>query len=145
MKQAVIAPEGRELQQLRRVAQLFAAQLTPAQALEIAWVYPEFAPGMCYETGTYLRRGVNALGDPQLYQVTLDHLSAADRPPESAPELYEPLGLARDGTPLWSRPAGDLDGYQPGDVVHWAGRPYRCLVPDCLTCPEADPVGWTGL
>lgn len=145
MKHAVIAPEGRELQQLRRVAQLFAAQLTPAQALEVAWVYPAFAPGMCYETGDYLRWGVNALGDPQLYQVTLDHLSDAGRTPESAPELYEPLGLARDGTPLWSRPAGDRDGYQPGDVVDWAGRPYRCLVPDCLTCPEADRRGWLPL
>ena len=111
MKQT--AAQSPRRQQLDRVLELFAAQLDPRQALEVAWVYPEFAPGMCYETGTYLRRGVN--------------------------------GLARDGTPLWSRPAGDLDGYQPGDVVHWAGRPYRCLASNCLTCPEADPVGWTGL
>ncbi len=145
MTHTVFTPAERELQQLRRVAQLFAAQLTPSQALEVAWVYPEFAPGMCYETGDYLRRGVNRVGDPQLYQVTLDHLSDASRPPESAPELYEPLGLAPDGNPLWSRPAGNWDGYQPGDVVDWGGRPYRCLVPGCLTCPEADRAGWLPL
>ena len=52
-------------QQFHRLLQLFAAQLEPARAIEVAWVYPEFAPGMGYLTGDYVRRGVNAVGHPQ--------------------------------------------------------------------------------
>lgn len=135
-------PDTAQYQQLCRVMQFYAAQLTPAQALEVASIFPEFAPGVCYETGAYLRRGYNAVGDPQLYQVTLDHLSASDRLPEYTPELYEPLGLDGQGHPLWSAPAGDQDGYQPGDIVRCGVGLYRCLSPDCLTHPEGAPLDW---
>lgn len=132
-------------QQTARLLQLFAAQLEPAQALEVAWVYPEFAPGTLYQTGDYLRRGRNLLGDPQLYQVTLDHRSSAALPPERAPELYEPVGLDGVGVPLWSRPAGTADGYAAGDTVSFRGLHYRCLVPCCLASPEEAPADWQPL
>ena len=130
------------LQQTARLLQLFAAQLEPAQALEVAWVYPEFAPGTFYQTGDYLRRGVNQVGDPQLYQVTLDHRASGALPPESTPELYEPIGLDGGGVPLWSRPAGDGDGYGPGDVVSYRGRHYRCTARPALSSPEEIPEAW---
>ena len=72
-------------QQFHRLLQLFAAQLEPARAMEVAWVYPEFAPGMVYQTGDYLRRGVNSVGDPQLYQVTLDQRASAGAVPDRTP------------------------------------------------------------
>ena len=111
-------------QQFHRLLQLFAAQLEPARAMEVAWVYPEFAPGMVYQTGDYLRRGVNSVGDPQLYQVTLDHRASAGAVPERTPEFYEPIGLDGAGVPLWRRPAGDRDGYaaQPFRHVIWPGE-----------------------
>lgn len=129
-------------QQLLRLLQLFAAQLEPAQAMEVAWVYPEFMPGTVYQTGDYLRRGVSSVGDPQLYQVTLDHRASADWPPEHTPELYEPVGLDSGGIPLWSRPAGDTDGYECGDVVSFRGLRYRCLADRCLFSPEEAPDQW---
>lgn len=129
-------------QQMFRLLQLFAAQLEPARAMEVAWVYPEFVPGAVYQTGDYLRRGVNSVGDPQLYQVTLDHRSSAGAPPERTPELYEPIGLDRGGVPLWSRPAGDGDGYAAGDVVSFRDTRYRCLRRSCLLSPEEAPADW---
>ena len=132
-------------QQVRRLLQLFAAQLEPARAMEVAWVYPEFVPGAVYQTGDYLRRGVNSVGDPQLYQVTLDHRSCAGAPPERTPELYEPIGLDEEGTPLWSRPAGDGDGYAAGDVVSFRGVRYRCLSAPCLFSPGEVPSDWQAL
>lgn len=129
-------------QQMLRLLQLFAAQLEPARAMEVAWVYPEFAPGTVYQTGDYLRRGLNAVGDPQLYQVTLDHRSSAAWPPERTPELYEPVGLDGGGVPLWSRPAGKGDGYARGDAVSFRGVRYRCLREGCLLSPEEAPADW---
>ena len=105
-------------------------------------MYPEFVPGVVYQTGDYLRRGLNAVGDPQLYQVTLDHRSSAGALPEHTPELYEPVGLDGRGTPVWSRPAGDADGYERGDVVSFRGLRYRCLADRCLFSPEEAPDQW---
>lgn len=133
-----------QTQQLHRLLQLFAAQLEPARAMEVAWVYPEFTPGTVYQTGDYLRRGYNAVGDPQLYQVTLDHRASAGAVPEHTPELYEPVGLD-GGVPLWSRPAGDRDGYTVGDVVCFRGSRYRCLAEICLLSPEDAPEQWQAL
>ncbi|WP_209346339.1 hypothetical protein [Flavonifractor sp. AGMB03687] len=129
-------------QQMLHLLQLFAAQLEPARAMEVAWVYPEFVPGAVYQTGDYVRRGFNSVGDPQLYQVTLDHRSSAASLPEHTPELYEPVGLDSGGVPLWSRPAGDRDGYARGDVVSFRGLRYRCLTDDCLLSPEEGPDQW---
>ena len=144
--QSPLPPAGpAQTQQLFRLLQLTAAQLEPIHALEVAWVYPEFVPGAYYQTGDYLRRGLNALGDPQLYQVTLDHCSGAALPPEHTPELYEPVGLDGDGVPLWSRPAGTADGYAAGDVVSFRGAHYRCLAPCCLASPEEAPADWQPL
>ena len=132
-------------QQFYRLLQLFAAQLEPAQAMEVAWVYPEFTPDTVYQTGDYLRRGFNAVGDPQLYQVTLDHRASASAVPERTPELYEPVGLDGTGVPLWSRPAGNRDGYTAGDVVSFRGGWYRCLETICLLSPEEEPSAWCRL
>ena len=134
-----------QIQQFYRLLQLFAAQLEPAQAMEVAWVYPEFAPDTVYQTGDYFRYGVNTVGDPQLYQVTLDHRSSDWSPPECTPELYEPIGLDSDGVPLWSRPAGDGDSYTSGDVVSFRGVRYRGLTDTCLFSPEEGPDQWQAL
>ena len=134
-----------EAQQLCRLLQLFAAQLEPVQAMEVAWVYPEFTPGAVYQTGEYIRWGTNGVGDPQLYQVTLDHRSSPDCSPEQAPELYEAIGVDSQGVPLWSRPAGDGDGYEAGDIVCFRKIRYRCLRGPCLFSPEEAPEAWVTL
>lgn len=134
-----------EVRQFCRLLQMFAAQLEPSQALEVPWVFPEFVPGAVYQTGDYLRWGTNAVGDPQLYQVTLDHRASVHLPPERTPELYEPIGTDSRGLPLWSRPAGEGDGYQMGDTVSFRGKAYRCLAADCLYSPEEAPERWKKL
>ncbi|MCI7472820.1 MAG: hypothetical protein MSB10_03965 [Clostridiales bacterium] len=134
-----------QTQQFYHLLQLFAAQLEPVRAMEVAWVYPEFTPGTVYQTGDYVRRGFNAVGDPQLYQVTLDHRASAQLLPEHIPEFYDPIGLDGAGIPLWSRPAGDRDGYAVGDVVSFRGGRYRCLANACLLSPEEAPDQWRAL
>ena len=74
--------------------------------------------------------------------MTLDHRASAGVVPERTPELYEPIGLDGSGVPLWSRPAGDRDGYAVGDVVSFRGIRYRCLANVCLLSPEEAPDQW---
>lgn len=129
-------------EQLRRALQLFAASLEADKALEVASVYPAYAEGQAYGAGDYLTCGVNSLGDPQLYRVVQAHTSQADWPPESTPALYEPLGLDKDGYPIWSQPSGAHDAYNTGDVVSCNGTLYQSLIDGNVWSPEAYPAGW---
>lgn len=130
------------MEQLRRALQLFAASLEADKALEVASVYPAYAEGRAYGAGDYLTCGVNSLGDPQLYRVVQAHTSQADWPPESTPALYEPLGLDKDGYPIWSQPSGAHDAYNTGDVVSCNGTLYQSLIDGNVWSPEAYPAGW---
>ena len=67
-------------EQFRRTLQLFAASLEEERALEIPTVFPAYETGKSYVMGEYLICGTNALGDPQLYRVVQDHISAAEWP-----------------------------------------------------------------
>ena len=53
-------------EQLRKALQMFVKTLTDAQALEVATVYPVWAPQTRYSAGDIISHGVNNLGDPQL-------------------------------------------------------------------------------
>lgn len=128
--------------QMRRALQLFAASLDEETALEIAGIYPPWAPGRAYTVGEYLTYGVNSVGDPQLYLVVQNHTSQADWEPDKLPALYSPIGLTEDGCPVWSRPAGAHDAYKAGDVVDYRGTLYRCTMDGNVWSPEEYPQGW---
>lgn len=104
--------------QMRRALELFASTITDESTMmEIADVYPVYAVGKAYKVGDIFRYGVNSDGESQLYQVLQDHTSAAEWPPKSATSLYKAVGIAADGTPIWTQPLGRTDAYMKGDEV----------------------------
>lgn len=114
-----------EMQQIKRALQLTAAALSPAQAREVAMVYPAYQVGKAYAAGDYFTDGVDANGDPILYSVVQAHTSAAEWPPESTPSLYTPITLTASGRPIWAPPTGAHDAYSKGDVVSHEGQLWK--------------------
>lgn len=129
-------------QQLRRAIQMFAAQLGETQAIEVAWVYPEYRTGAAYQAGDFLRFGEDANGDPRLYKVVQDHTSQEDWTPDATPALYTCVSLTPEGRPLWSPPTGTHDAYNTGDVVSYQGKLYRAKIDGNVWAPDVYPDGW---
>lgn len=44
--------------------------------------------------------------------------------------------------PEYVQPTGAHDAYQPGELVSFEGRVWRCLVADCAWSPAAYPQAW---
>lgn len=129
-------------EQFRRALQMFAASLPEEKALEITMVYPAYEVGRSYAEGEYLTYGMNDVNDPQLYRVVQAHTSQADWKPSETPALYEPIGLNKEGFPVWSKPSGAHDAYNIGDIVDYNGTLYRSLIDGNVYSPEEYPVGW---
>lgn len=131
---------------LRRALQVFAATLSEEQALEIASVYPAWAPERHYKAGDILSYGSNPVGDPQLYKVAQDHMSQAIYPPGNGTEsLYTAFGLDESGYPVWAQPSGAHDAYNKGDVVNYKGALYESLVDGNVWSPEVYAAAWKKL
>lgn len=130
--------------QIRRALQLFAQTITDESIMmEIADVYPSYAVGAVYKTGTVFSHGSNADGETQLYQVLQDHTSAAEWEPDSAASLYKKVGVTDDGTPIWTQPLGATDAYMAGDLVSHNGQIWRSDVDNNTWEPGV--YGWTAL
>lgn len=110
--------------------------------LEIPSMYPAYVVGKAYKTKEVFSYGVNAVGDPQLYQVLQDHTSAAEWTPDTAVSLYKPIGVTEDGYPEWVQPLGSTDAYNTGDIVSYNGTLYRSTIDGNVWSPEAYPQGW---
>lgn len=110
--------------------------------MEIPTVFPAYETGKSHVMGEYLTCGTNALGDPQLYRVVQDHISAAEWPPASTPTLYTPLCLDNSGYPIWSQPSGAHDAYSKGDIVNYKDTLYISLVDGNVWAPDEYPEGW---
>lgn len=131
---------------LRRAVQLGLRGLSDEdEILSVAGVWPLWAAGVDYATGDILAYGVNAVGDPQLYRVLQAHRSQADWTPDAAASLYQAVGLAADGTPLWVQPLGAADAYAAGDVVFYAGSRWRSRIDGNVWAPDVYPAGWEAL
>lgn len=111
-------------EQLRRALQMFVETLTDDQAMEVATVYPAWAPDKPYAVGDIISYGVNGVGDPQLYKVAQAHTSAEAWKPADTPALYTPIGITDDGYPVWAQPTGAQDAYAKGDIVDYGGTLY---------------------
>lgn len=112
-------------EQFRRVVQLFAAQLTEAQAREVPSIYPAYEAGKLYAAGDYITDGTDTNGDPLLYKVAQGHTSAAEWPPASTPALYTPVSITAGGWPVWAPPTGAHDTYNTGDIAEHNGRLWK--------------------
>lgn len=114
--------------EMRKALQMFVGTLDVEtqldKVLEIPSVFPAWEVGTAYKTKEVISFGVNAVGDPQLYQVLQDHTSAAEWTPDTATSLYKAIGITEDGYPTWVQPFGATDAYSKGDKVshngsHW--------------------------
>lgn len=110
--------------------------------MEIASVYPEYHVGVAYKTKDIFQWGKNSVGDPQLYQVLQDHISASEWTPDTATSLYKKIGISEDGTPIWVQPLGATDAYNIGDRVMYNGKKYESVINANVWSPDAYPAGW---
>lgn len=130
-------------EQLRRALQMFAQTLTDEAALEIATIYPKYEVGKAYNIGEFFTYGENKTGDPQLYKVVQAHTSQGDWTPDVTESLYEPIGLNKEGYPVWSKPSGAHDAYNTGDIVDYNGTLYESLNNGNVYSPDEYPAGWS--
>ena len=129
-------------EQFRRALQMFAQSLTEEQAMEIVAVYPKYEADKSYSVGDFFTYGANAVGDPQLYKVVQAHTSQNGWIPSENPSLYEPIGLNKEGYPVWSQPSGAHDAYNKDDIVDYNGKLYKSLIDGNTYSPETYPAGW---
>ena len=131
---------------MRTALQYFVASLDAETQLdlmlEIPSVYPAYAVGKAYKTKDVFSYGINAVGDPQLYQVLQDHTSAAEWTPDTAVSLYKAIGVTETGYPVWVQPLGATDAYNTGDIVSYNGALYISTIDGNVWSPEAYPAGW---
>lgn len=130
-------------EQIGRALQMFAQTLTADEAMEIATLYPPYVVGKNYAVGEFFTYGKNEVGDPQLYKVVQAHTSQANWTPDATASLYEPIGLDKNGYPIWSKPSGAHDAYNNGDIVDYNGTLYQSVMDGNIYSPEEYPAGWT--
>lgn len=132
--------------EMRTALQYFVASLDAEtqldMMLEIPSVYPAYAVGKAYKTKDVFSYGINAVGDPQLYQVLQDHTSAAEWTPDTAVSLYKAIGVTETGYPVWVQPLGATDAYNTGDIVSYNGALYISTIDGNVWAPDAYPAGW---
>ena len=134
--------KAQSAEQTRRALQMMAETITDAQAVEVAFIYPEWRPGVAYSANKLLTYGVNGVGDPQLYRVVKDHTSQEDWKPDATASLYTAIGLDDNGYPVWAQPTGAHDAYNAGDIVNYNGVLYKSLIDGNTYSPEAYPAAW---
>lgn len=132
--------------EMRTALQYFVASLDAETQLdlmlEIPSVYPAYAVGKAYKTKDVFSYGINAVGDPQLYQVLQGHTSAAEWTPDTAVSLYKAIGVTETGYPVWVQPLGATDAYNTGDIVSYNDALYISTIDGNVWSPEAYPAGW---
>ena len=132
--------------EMRTALQYFVASLDAETQLdlmlEIPSVYPAYAVGKAYKTKDVFSYGINAVGDPQLYQVLQDHTSAAEWTPDTAVSLYKAIGVTETGYPVWVQPLDATDAYNTGDIVSYNGALYISTIDGNVWAPDAYPAGW---
>lgn len=132
--------------ELRKAVQLFLATMDADTQLEdmmaVATVFPKYQIGKAYKAKEVFSYGENGVGDPQLYQVLQEHVSAEQWTPDATPSLYKAVGVSESGYPEWVQPIGASDAYNTGDVVSYNGTVYRSLIDNNTWSPDAYPAGW---
>ena len=129
-------------EQFGKALQMFCQSLGDEQAMEVACVYPPYQVGKAYKVNEMFTYGTNNVGDVQLYRVVQDHTSQEDWTPDVTPALYTPIGLTKEGYPVWSQPTGGHDAYNIGDIVDYNGTLYKSTINGNVYSPEAYPQGW---
>lgn len=129
-------------EQFRKAMQFFTQTLDDEKAMEVATVYPPYTVGKSYKVDEMFAYGENAVGDPQLYRVVQNHVSQENWKPDATASLYTPIGLNKEGYPVWSKPTGAHDAYNTGDIVDYNGILYKSLIDGNVYAPDEYPTGW---
>jgi len=127
-----------QAEQFRKAMQMYAQTLPEDKAMEIATVYPKYEIGKSYEVDEMFTDGTNSVGDPQLYKVVLAHVSQAPWKPSETPALYTPIGLTKEGYPVWSQPTGAHDAYNKGDIVDFDGVLKKSKIDGNVYSPDTE-------
>lgn len=117
-----------QAQQFRKAVQYFTATLPEEKALVVSSVFDAWAANVKYITGEWVSYGVNAVGDPQLYQVLQDHTSQEQYTPDTATSLYKAVGIDPSGIPTWVQPLGATDAYKLGDIVMHNSKKWKSTI-----------------
>lgn len=119
----------KEALEFRKAIQLFLTTLDIETHLEdimeVASVFPKYKIGKNYKVKEIFSYGTNSVGDPQLYQVLLDHTSSEEWTPDTAISLYKAVGVTEEGYPEWVQPLGATDAYNTGDIVSYKDVLYK--------------------
>lgn len=91
--------------------------LSDAEAMEVADLYPKWQSGKTYEVGKIVKYGVNSDNETQLYTVLQEHTSQEDWKPDATTSLYKKVGFTDSGIAVWTQPLGATDAYMKGDIV----------------------------
>lgn len=126
----------------RKAVQMFVSSLPKDKVLEVPSVFDPWAIGKYYYVDDIITYGVNGVGDPQLYKVTMAHTAQADWTPDVAVSLFDAIGLDDEGYPVWSQPTGAHDAYNTGDIVNYNGTLYKSLIDGNVYSPDAYSAGW---
>lgn len=120
------------LLELRKALQFFLRTLdvdTQAEdMMTVATVFPAYEVGKTYKVKDVFSYGTNSVGDPQLYQVLLEHTSSEEWTPDTANSLYKAIGVTEEGYPEWVQPIGTTDAYNTGDIVSHNDALYKSTV-----------------
>ena len=127
-------------EQFRKAVQYFATTLPEEKALVVSSVFDAWAVNVKYITGEWVSYGVNAVGDPQLYQVLQDHTSAAEWTPDTATSLYKAVGIDPSGIPTWVQPLGATDAYKLGNIVMHNNKKWKSIIDNNVWEPGV--YGW---
>lgn len=134
-------------QQMRRALELYVQTITDESVmLEVSDVFPSWQDALAklskLKVGDVLRHGVNADGEPQLYQVLQAHTVQADWTPDTAVSLFKKVSVTSTGIPIWTQPLGSTDAYMKGDEVSYNGTNYVSQIDNNVWSPDAYPAGW---
>lgn len=110
--------------QLNKALCMFANTLPEEEAMVISSVFPEWDLGVRYTPNEYVRYGLNADNEPQIYRVVQPHVSQYDWSPEKAVSLFKKVGFTEEGAALWVQPMGAHDAYEKDDEVVHNGKTY---------------------
>lgn len=122
--------------QLRKVIESLADNLTDAEAVDNAELFPKWQAGESYAVGTKVQY------NGTLYKCLQAHDSQSDWIPVDAASLWAKVLIPNpDVIPEWEQP-DSTNPYMKGDKVTFNGKTYESLIDNNVWSPDAYPAGW---
>lgn len=112
------------------------SELSDAEALEVAALYPTWAS----KIGEEVKTGERYWYNESLYKVIQTHTVLENWNPEDSPALFTKVSI--EEFPEWVQPTGTQDAYNIGDKVSYNGKHYESIIDGNTWSPEAYPAGW---